>query len=328
MYIIFTILATILQITSSKRCKTIECVRRGDEICYVPTLDPQLNVDSIKLSQCKYGQQCVNFNDEQWTDYIFTRRCTASSLEYRNSYPYTRNSDRPEKDYCDFNSQCASAICEFNRCVGIILGDSCTSKNSCVWSAYCDFEENICKPRLELGQSCTDDRDCPNNAACSTNNICIAMYSIGAGGPDRGSDVFCKSGLSVNGICEDYSYMPCNPETQTACTVTTSLSKTVMSYGTCNCNPNGSPVGICSPVESTNAHWNNYIEQFDKISANKCPYESSSSCINIDKNDYFEFKLAQSAAYGVDIEEFYCLINRSSYLRLSFVILALITLFI
>jgi hypothetical protein len=327
MYIIIAILATVLKITLSQRCKPVQCVKRNDNICYKPLTDPNQNVLSIELSQCKYGQQCANFENDQWNNYPYVRRCTANPYEYRNSYPYTKVSDRPERDYCDVNKQCASGICEYNRCVGVILGEKCTSKNACVWNTYCS-SQGTCELRKKLGETCSDNRDCPNNAACNNIGICSALYTVISGRPDQGSDTFCRSGLSVNGVCEDYTYSPCNPETDTTCIATTSITKTTLQYGKCNCHPLGYPVGVCSPVESTNAHWTNYVEHFNTITSNKCPYESSTSCIEISKDNYFNFKLAQASANGIDVESNYCYFSNSSYIGVTFALLALLAIFI
>ena len=327
MYIIVPILAAIINVAFSGRCKPIDCKRRDDNFCYIPNLDEN-HIDSIELSQCPYGLKCVNLYDDLWNHYKYPRACTAEVTEYRNSFPYNRQSNRPVSDYCDSSFQCASGECLNNRCSGKFLEEDCTSNNDCVYNAFCDPDSSKCKPRKQSGESCTQDSDCVNNAGCDNENKCTALYSIGSGLNNKGSDIFCRSGLSVNNICEDYTYLPCYPETETQCKIVTSVSKKQLTYGKCECNPAGGATGFCSPISSNSANYQYWLDEFNKVTQSKCPYESSTSCIQIPEKDYVNYKYAEAILNGYDIEEYYCLVSSSQYLSLSFVLVTLLAIFI
>ena len=137
-----------------------------------------------------------------------------------------------------------------------------------------------------------------------------------------------RSGLSVNNICEDYTYLPCYPETETQCKIVTSVSKKQLTYGKCECNPAGGATGFCSPISSNSANYQYWLDEFNKVTQSKCPYESSTSCIQIPEKDYVNYKYAEAILNGYDIEEYYCLVSSSQYLSLSFVLVTLLAIFI
>jgi hypothetical protein len=89
----------------------------------------------------------------------------------------------PAEGYlCDFADE---LTCEDpnGACVALrALGDNCNLVGTadCVTSAYCDFNDDICKERLELGSKCANDDWCQATAYCEPSALmCVARRAQG-----------------------------------------------------------------------------------------------------------------------------------------------------
>lgn len=55
-----------------------------------------------------------------------------------------------------------------------VVGAPCTSRDDCVDDAFCDFSAGKCSPDREVGEACTDSRDCKSGACDEAGAVCLA----------------------------------------------------------------------------------------------------------------------------------------------------------
>jgi hypothetical protein len=101
--------------------------------------------------------------------------------------------------YCDSTSKACKPLAN--------VGEPCTSTESCIANAYCDFATattHNCAARLAVGADCSKNGSaCEANAYCdSTSHQCAAK--TGAGG-DCTTSTACASSSCVNGKCQGSS---------------------------------------------------------------------------------------------------------------------------
>jgi hypothetical protein len=326
---IIIILALLVNVAFSLGCKQIECFKRADDgICYKPVLDASNNVVSVQLAGCELGQICVDMTESTWWDSTTTKTCTAD-ITYRNSSPQSKETGRVEYDYCTTAAQCASGVCTNNSCVGKDEGAACTSTTQCTSDTYCpNGDATVCTTRIAVGETCTNS-SCVRGAGCNANNVCTKLFSIESGESNQGSDNFCKSMFSHEGVCEDYTYAACNTDSDTTCTITTSISKVSMTYGTCNCNPDGTNIGICSPISSTDSLFTDYRNRLIKNMEDfVCHQQNIASCLNIPKADYVALDRIHMRSTGFDVDKFACLVQGSGMIKFSLVVMTILAILI
>lgn len=326
---IIIILALLVNVAFSLGCKQLECFKRADDgVCYKPVLDASKNVVSIELAGCELGQYCVDMTDSTWWDSTTTKSCT-SNLTYRNSSPKNKETGRVEYDYCTVANQCASGICTNNSCVGKEEGAACTSTSECTSDTYCPTgDASVCTKRIAVGETCTPS-SCVRGAGCNSSSKCTKYYSIESGENYQGSESFCKSMFSHNEVCEDYTYSPCNTDVDATCTITTSISKVSMTYGSCNCNPDGTNVGICSPISSNDSKFTDYRNRLIKNMEDfVCHQENLATCLNVPKDDYVALDRKYWGSIGYDVDKYACLVQGSGMIKFSLVLMTILAILI
>ena len=93
--------------------------------------------------------------------------------------------------------------CQDGTCVALIpVGKDCLISTSCVRTAYCNFPQYVCTPKISAGGDCTGiaGSECVDSAYCDTDALqCKAKLADGA---TCTSPIVCESGYCSKGMCQ------------------------------------------------------------------------------------------------------------------------------
>jgi hypothetical protein len=228
-------------------CPVYNCATLPTGQC---TYDNNTSVpDSFLLQRCDAGKYCPQLIANS------TCEVTPSPLYYPGSP-------------CSLDSECTSRNCTANTCVGLGLGDVCTTQDECLIGLSCRLNDTakVCMTQLGAGQTCTSDYDCQNSLGCF-NSTCTPYFSV-ADGVEVGKDrsIMCSSAMVNNGVCATLKNAN---STDTVCSIDTdcvyqSGNDTVTITGACTCGFNKDANKYCK-LGSDNDYYRNYVAAARKI---------------------------------------------------------------
>jgi hypothetical protein len=306
---------------------------------------------NLQDNQCVYIHP-INANST--TQNIFDISLTCGVDKYCPPPAYTNqsctvkpiNNQLIDGDACRNNTNCASNICNNNKCHGVQAMGVCANNTMCATGLFCgkvatNSTTLNCILQKKVGESCETDFDCVNNAGCyKLNKTCVNYLSISDGTPIHdGGDLLCQNMKVVKGFCVSTLLNQHNDECvanngtlqkQCVYNVTGFPANTSNTFSSnCQCSRAYSDKSFCE-YDTVNSNWQkliNYLKDYFNGDAMKT---HTSRRLNFNSNlnrlyttvkNYPQYKDADDCAIGID--------TNSSYLKYSlyFTILGLLILF-
>jgi len=178
-------------------------------------------------------------------------------------------------EICRNNTDCASNICNNEKCVGKEENSVCTRSEECKIGFYCEKATNAslslnCLRQKKSGETCENDHHCSNNFGClSKNKTCIEYFSLDDGEANEDNILLCKNMKIAKGHCVSTKLdqttdecLPNNGTLQKECSYTTTglpANLTDKSYkAPCACSRQYSNRNFCE-YDTQNPQWQKLI---------------------------------------------------------------------
>lgn len=298
------------QVNSQLSCPTYACGQnkaKSNSVCFFNTTI--FEYSAIQVSQCPLNQYCpINFRSRN----ITSLNCQSLT---RNFWSGLQLSNLVEGDYCLDQSDCSSRLCDQNICKGKSIGTRCSTQYECDSISYCDtFNTNKCQMRKNSNEQCNFDFECKNIYGCFQNQ-CTQYNSIPSGVNitslnSYDSLLYCYSGFSINGVCEDLilqnqSSIYCD-FLKDECSYTTSISNKNMTLKTfCNCDLSGNGLAYCR--KSTNSQeYQKFIKLKMDLLSQGCHYFNKMKCASTNYTTVLNYQESINQLNGVNFDELTC----------------------
>ena len=192
----FVILA-VLNYSICYQCNVYECshdVKLQVDQCVFPHVDNSTKNTffDIDVKSCSSGKFCPALVDP----------AKNTTCKDRVTLPRTLLDGQS----CKLNTDCASNLCNSNKCDGLAESAPCENHNQCKVGYFCgkNNETAIAKNCLKqkvMGEKCSSEYDCLNGFGCFKEN-CTSYFSLKNGEKGVGDNfILCESGKIMKGTC-------------------------------------------------------------------------------------------------------------------------------
>jgi hypothetical protein len=177
------ILTNILYIhnISKEKCDLIQCNENDKEttnkgVCLNVSVSSLTGAKTWLFNKCANGYYCPGATGYPDLEKSYSCEMLPDDSDFADMAKFCKNQLPGEP--CNFNEHCLSGICNKHRCVGVEVGLKCTKNADCAIGLYCN--SSVCTLLKGLGESCTDNYQCKNDAGC-LNGKCEEYFTQAIG---------------------------------------------------------------------------------------------------------------------------------------------------
>lgn len=246
----------------------------------------------IETNKCPSGQTC-SYSSASILD-------TNSSSIIFNCINKTVDQIKVDGESCILSNECYSGKCENKKCVGKTTGEACGSTLECESETFCDNKTRTCLDQRDIGQNCTIDEECVNEAGC-LHGKCVEFFSLAPGIPlNQSAEIYCNTSYAYENKCASLInvYDVPFPCVKDSCVyVVPEIEKYVDLPNLCSCGYNSGQNKYCQLGSDTNIY-QAYKEQYLNILKIRCHVSKKFSCNKINVKDIMYLQFLSNAWKG------------------------------